>query len=117
MNKKRILTIVIIVLLILVFLLFFFKVGSKRVNKSYYEVNLNAEYENGLMWTYTISKDNIVEIRNAEYKDGVQHYEFIGINKGQVDIVFSYQKEGTKDIIDTKKYTLVVDKSLNIRKR
>lgn len=97
MNKKRILTLVIVILLVIVCLLFFLKVGKKTVNKSFYELELDADYANSLMWTYTFSKDNIIEVRDSEYieKDngkGVQHYEFIGINKGSVVVTFKYQK-------------------------
>ena len=46
MNKKRILTFVIVVLLVIVCLLFFLKVGKKTVNKSFYELELDADYAN-----------------------------------------------------------------------
>ena len=122
MNKKRILTLVIVILLVRVCLLFFLKVGKKTVNKSFYELELDADYANSLMWTYTFSKDNIIEVRDSEYieKDngkGVQHYEFIGINKGSVVVTFKYQKDGSNEVLDTKKITLVVDKNLNIKKK
>ena len=98
------------------------KVGKKTVNKSFYELELDADYANSLMWTYTFSKDNIIEVRDSEYieKDNgkeVQHYEFIGINKGSVVVTFKYQKDGSNEVLDTKKITLVVDKNLNIRKK
>ena len=98
MNKKRILTLVIVILLVIVCLLFFLKVGKKTVNKSFYELELDADYANSLMWTYTFSKDNIID-------------------KGSVVVTFKYQKDGSNEVLDTKKITLVVDKNLNIRKK
>ena len=47
----------------------------------------------------------------------VQQYEYIGINKGSVVVTFKYQKDGSNEVLDTKKITLVVDKNLNIKKK
>lgn len=119
MNKKRILTIIIIILLIFVTFLFFFKIGKKSVNKSFYAVDLDASYETSQMWSYIISEDGIVEVRKSEYDDTThkQHFEFIGLKKGKVDVTFEYKNIDATDTIKQEKITLIVDKNLNIRKK
>lgn len=119
MNKKRVLTIVIIILLIVVSFLFVFKVGRKNINKSYYAVDLDASYETSQMWSYKFSEDGIVEVRKSEYDGNTQkqHFEFIGLKKGKVDVTFEYKNIESTDTIKQEKITLVVDKKLNIKKK
>lgn len=116
MNKKNML-IIIVILIILVSLLFIFKVGKKTVNKSFYEIDLDANYELDNMWEYTFSEDNIVEVRKSEYNTDTnkQHYEFIGLKKGKVEVIFKLKNE--EKIIEEKTIILVVDRKLNIKEK
>lgn len=114
MNKKSML-IIIIALIIVVLILFVFKIGKKNINKSYYEIDLDANYELNNMWDYTFSEDGIVEVKKSEYDNETnkQHYEFIGLKKGKVEVIFKLKNE--EKIIEEKSIILKVDKKLNIK--
>lgn len=122
MKKKHLLLILIFILAGVVVYLYFS--GKKTLhNQNSYTMDLDANYTAKEMWTYTFSDDGIIEVKDSEYIEGEngakgkQHFEFIGLKKGTVTIIFECKNLETSDAIKQEKVTLVVDKKLTIKKK
>lgn len=90
-----------------------------------YTIELDSNPTTGYTWIYEVDNENIVENVKDEYiqndvsddtvgAGGKQHFEFIGVNEGEVKLTFKYKRSWEDEVADQKVYNLNVDKKLKI---
>ena len=101
-------------------------IKSTQVAPGAIRITLDAGGNVAYQWSYTIDDDSVVEYAGVETKelepgtdggDKEVTYSFRALKKGETDVVFEYADSTEEDgeIIDEKRYHIVVDDQLNIK--
>jgi len=78
-----------------------------------YSIQLQADKNDGYVWSYTIDKEGILEETTNYYVSGVYTFEFEGVSKGKVKLHFTCIQNGNKDNpIEERTYVVVVNSDL-----
>ena len=102
-GKQAIITVVFIVCL-LAFALHF------GYSEETYQVEMEADRNDGYNWSCEIDDESILGIRNSYYATGLFVFTFEGVGKGNTDVTFRLTKDEDPTVLQEQVYHVSVDR-------